>query len=241
MVIVPTLRKPLGSNTGSKPQIGGFKGFKLPAASSPLPKPLSALNSSGAKATKLFEKPADDSPKPIAIVAVQEGTTIVGEGEQAQGPLVIPSKRNANWMHHTRKQPRPTAIADSNSGDVSSPQADESPDAPAQESPSLRDEAIRELKMPGTMAEREQLALDEDIGACAEEAGEDAYERVPVEEFGLAMLRGMGWKDGGPVGRRGRSQVDPESVVQAPRPSLLGLGAKPRPDDSLQPRKNKAS
>ena len=28
-----------------------------------------------------------------------------------------------------------------------------------------------------------------------------AYEAMPIEDFGLAMLRGMGWKEGMGVGR----------------------------------------
>jgi hypothetical protein len=27
------------------------------------------------------------------------------------------------------------------------------------------------------------------------------YERIPVEEFGAALLRGMGWKEGQAIGR----------------------------------------
>jgi len=36
------------------------------------------------------------------------------------------------------------------------------------------------------------------------QATEDNYEKVPVEQFGLALLRGMGWKDGEGVGRTQR-------------------------------------
>jgi len=33
------------------------------------------------------------------------------------------------------------------------------------------------------------------------QATDDDYEKVPIEQFGLAMLRGMGWKDGEGVGK----------------------------------------
>lgn len=33
---------------------------------------------------------------------------------------------------------------------------------------------------------------------------EEDYEQVPVKQFGLALLRGMGWKDGDGVGRTPR-------------------------------------
>ncbi|KAI8319063.1 hypothetical protein GQ54DRAFT_299641 [Martensiomyces pterosporus] len=50
------------------------------------------------------------------------------------------------------------------------------------------------------------------------------------------MLRGMGWREGETIGKY-KSKIDPDSVSNAPRPSLLGLGAKPRPEDTLPPKR----
>ncbi|KAJ1663305.1 hypothetical protein IW140_005156 [Coemansia sp. RSA 1813] len=50
-----------------------------------------------------------------------------------------------------------------------------------------------------------------------------SYERVPVEDFGMMMLRGMGLTES-----KGSTDIQHE---ETPRPSLLGLGAKPRPQD----------
>lgn len=47
---------------------------------------------------------------------------------------------------------------------------------------------------------------------------------MPIEEFGKAMLRGMGWQEGMGVGRN-RRQVDAIEYVR--RPERLGLGAQP--------------
>lgn len=66
----------------------------------------------------------------------------------------------------------------------------------------------------------------------------DAYERVPVEEFGAALLRGMGWKGSDNEGaksngknRSGLSLRSREHAVDvetaAKRPALLGIGANP--------------
>ncbi|XP_016046465.1 G-patch domain and KOW motifs-containing protein isoform X2 [Erinaceus europaeus] len=49
------------------------------------------------------------------------------------------------------------------------------------------------------------------------------YEAVPVEAYGLAMLRGMGWKPGEGIGRTFNQVVKPR--VNALRPKGLGLGA----------------
>lgn len=58
----------------------------------------------------------------------------------------------------------------------------------------------------------------------AETAPEEAnYEAVPVEAYGLAMLRGMGWKPGEGIGRTFNQVVRP--CVNSLRPKGLGLGA----------------
>ncbi|KAG1653064.1 hypothetical protein FOA52_003809 [Chlamydomonas sp. UWO 241] len=50
----------------------------------------------------------------------------------------------------------------------------------------------------------------------------EAYEDMPIEEFGMAMLRGMGWQEGMGVGRN-RKTV--EAIEYLKRPERLGLGA----------------
>ncbi|OBS81144.1 hypothetical protein A6R68_20666 [Neotoma lepida] len=58
----------------------------------------------------------------------------------------------------------------------------------------------------------------------AETAPEEAdYEAVPVEAYGLAMLRGMGWKPGKGIGSTFSQVVKPR--VNSLRPKGLGLGA----------------
>ncbi|CAG2060777.1 unnamed protein product, partial [Timema podura] len=48
------------------------------------------------------------------------------------------------------------------------------------------------------------------------------YERVPVENFGMALLKGMGWKEGKGIGKKPRVV---ETITQVPRPRGVGLGA----------------
>jgi hypothetical protein len=52
------------------------------------------------------------------------------------------------------------------------------------------------------------------------------YDAVPIEEFGAAMLRGMGWKDGEAIGKKRGQQPVKQRVIER-RPDLLGVGAKP--------------
>ncbi|XP_054995463.1 G-patch domain and KOW motifs-containing protein-like [Sorex araneus] len=68
----------------------------------------------------------------------------------------------------------------------------------------------------------------------AESRPEEAnYEAVPVEAYGLAMLRGMGWKPGEGIGRTFSQVVKPR--VNALRPKGLGLGANLVEVQSLAP------
>lgn len=75
----------------------------------------------------------------------------------------------------------------------------------------------------GKVDEAEMYRLD--VATRAEVADEDAYERMPIEQFGKAYLRGYNWKEGDGMGRNGE-QI--EAVEYVPRPQLLGLGAQPK-------------
>eukprot|EP00049_Salpingoeca_infusionum_P019611 m.362684 g.362684 ORF g.362684 m.362684 type:complete len:331 (+) comp20750_c0_seq1:133-1125(+) len=57
----------------------------------------------------------------------------------------------------------------------------------------------------------------------AEDATDDAYASVPVEAFGAALLRGMGWKTGEAIGLTNKGIVEP--IIAKARPKGLGLGA----------------
>lgn len=64
--------------------------------------------------------------------------------------------------------------------------------------------------------------LDEEEGVSDREIEEADYDEIPLEHFGMAMMRGMGWKDGEGIGKKGKSIAPIEAVL---RPKGLGLGA----------------
>ena len=74
----------------------------------------------------------------------------------------------------------------------------------------------------------------EDLARLPEQASLDAYEAMPVAEFGAAMLRGMGWKEGEGIGR---NKEEVKAVEYVKRPTRLGLGAKPNEDAFDLPKK----
>ena len=70
-------------------------------------------------------------------------------------------------------------------------------------------------------------AYKQDIDELPDVATLDDYARVPVSQFGAALLRGMGWKEGTAATRKaGKGLAEPYLPVA--RPALLGIGAKER-------------
>ncbi|KAH8404276.1 hypothetical protein KR215_005381 [Drosophila sulfurigaster] len=70
------------------------------------------------------------------------------------------------------------------------------------------------LVLPALKAD--ELPLD-----GAKESTIDDYDSIPIQQFGLAMLRGMGWKDPPPK-KKGAAPVDDAPFM---RPKGMGLGA----------------
>ncbi|TIC05226.1 hypothetical protein E3Q16_02285 [Wallemia mellicola] len=70
-------------------------------------------------------------------------------------------------------------------------------------------------------------AFKADVAARADESTIDEYERVPVHQFGAALLRGMGWKEGTAASRTRTGPTEP--YLPDSRPALLGIGASARP------------
>lgn len=88
------------------------------------------------------------------------------------------------------------------------------------------DLVIESTRMEGRYDEASSFRAD--VATRPDQASLDAYDAVPVEEFGAALLRGMGWKEGQAIGRAnyGNSTVPKEARVPARRPGFLGIGAK---------------
>ena len=78
------------------------------------------------------------------------------------------------------------------------------------------------LTLP-TLTESE--AFTKDYQSAPDMATLADYDRVPVEAFGAALLRGMGWRDGEGIGSA-RGTKATKTKVPERRPALLGIGAK---------------
>jgi hypothetical protein len=101
--------------------------------------------------------------------------------------------------------------------------------------PLLMQYRIKELD--GVKDEAERLKIEMNIRPDV--ASLDDYANRPVDGFGEALLRGMGWSEGKPIGLNNKGLVEPIEFKKRPG-ERLGLGAKPMatPDFNVK-RKNR--
>ncbi|KAI8373785.1 DExH-box splicing factor binding site-domain-containing protein [Blakeslea trispora] len=86
------------------------------------------------------------------------------------------------------------------------------------------------------------IAMDEaavfrnDVVNRPDETTMEDYENIPVEEFGAALLRGLGWNEGEGIGRNRKNSPAPPPPPVKQREALLGLGAKPEESEGQSQR-----
>ncbi|RCH77491.1 hypothetical protein CU098_002333, partial [Rhizopus stolonifer] len=85
----------------------------------------------------------------------------------------------------------------------------------------------------------ETIVFREDVENRPDETSMEDYENIPVDEFGAALLRGLGWSEGEGIGRNRKNSPAPPPPPVKQREALLGLGAKPEEVDT-QDRRQKA-
>jgi G-patch domain len=157
----------------------------------------------------------------------------------------LPAEAKKRYAQSQEAEPEPTAkmhfglnVIKKKKEDIPAVEAKEEDDqskkdaAPVKER-SLEDAAIQSLLGNTTTntdfvipAVTESEAFERDYGTAPDVPTEADYERIPPEQFGAAMLRGMGWKDGEAIGKR-RGEKLSKIKPNERRPALLGVGAKP--------------
>lgn len=176
--------------------------------------------------------------KPPSFRIVQSLSTHDVEIESVNEEMVIPLPKSALELSRSLKS------AQTNAARIA--RGEETVDAPNLNNANLSDdsgetnrminleESIEISKLPLLLRHRNP-SLDEitderdrfnaDVSSRPDEPHLDHYERVPIEEFGKALLRGMGWKPGAVIGLNGKGLANP--IIHQPRPQRLGLGASP--------------
>ncbi|XP_005112486.1 G-patch domain and KOW motifs-containing protein [Aplysia californica] len=77
---------------------------------------------------------------------------------------------------------------------------------------------LMQNKVPEGFESDEKL----DVGLRPDEPHDADYDQIPIEHFGMAMLRGMGWNESRGIGKKGKVIAPVEAQL---RPKGLGLGA----------------
>uniref|UniRef100_A0A3Q0RNI8 G-patch domain and KOW motifs-containing protein n=1 Tax=Amphilophus citrinellus TaxID=61819 RepID=A0A3Q0RNI8_AMPCI len=104
---------------------------------------------------------------------------------------------------------------------------------PKSESLNLSIPLLMQNKVPEGFEDGDHVKVD----LRPESSTEADYERVPVEAYGLAMLKGMGWKKEEGIGRTFKQDVKP--IEHQLRPKGLGLGADRSAIKDLEPSRHK--
>ncbi|KAK6990314.1 G patch domain and KOW motifs-containing protein [Biomphalaria glabrata] len=77
---------------------------------------------------------------------------------------------------------------------------------------------LMQNKIPDGFESEEKL----DVALRPDEPDEADYDKIPIEQYGMAMLRGMGWNKNRGIGKNAKVVVPIEAQL---RPKGLGLGA----------------
>nr|XP_060619107.1 G-patch domain and KOW motifs-containing protein [Anolis sagrei ordinatus] len=147
--------------------------------------------------------------------------------------LVIPLIQKNQW-----KKPAPLPEADAINGDEAqairelieeSKKSQEQWESGTKPDPTFAIPLLMQNKVPDGFEDGEKV----DVSLRPESSTAADYEEVPVEAYGIAMLKGMGWKAGEGIGRTFKQDVKP--LENRLRPKGLGLGADRSAAQELEP------
>ncbi|OMH79791.1 hypothetical protein AX774_g6787 [Zancudomyces culisetae] len=184
----------------------------------------------------------------IVYLSNVEGNKYIGsDGTDINAPLVIKVAENANWVHdriiESRKK-NEEAETDGKSGGIDGDiNSDGEPRVEEQEYGLQTTEKTKrqkggvgngengavESESFGMREQREKTAYKKDIERIDAEMTLDGYKKVKVEDFGEALLRGMGWEEEEDDDDKGNKKQEEKL-----RPSMLGLGASLPPPEVVK-------
>lgn len=145
-------------------------------------------------------------------------------GDDQDGVMVAGNmKYGLNTKPNSKPKHKQTLSGDSDWSLISKTDSDDGVLVPRLDEHQLR----RQPKVPNIGAAFDEEGAYEDYVERAPDAPSFSdYEKVPVEGFGLAMLKGMGFKETDDKKDGGKDKKGETAPVKR-RPALLGIGAKP--------------
>lgn len=203
-----------------EPKKAGFSGFQLKKS----------INNTQGRPSKPFGFSKDDDEdlkeeKIDTFDSNEGGAFSKKEGPKVkEGPLVIQNQGNSNWRAKAQQRFKPDA--EKSLKEVESKKLEYGINYLKKgDDEKEKKEALKESQgKPILSHDQDTLSFKEDVESRPDMATLEDYEKIPVESFGAAMLRGMGWKE---------DKEDPEEkskkkpvIPVAQRTMYLGLGAK---------------
>ncbi|ORY46399.1 hypothetical protein BCR33DRAFT_715497 [Rhizoclosmatium globosum] len=217
------------------------------------PETLPPASTAFSDATTTKKARADTDADTIEGILSVEGGSVLGsfDAEKTKAPLVIPLKL-VNEEPGSRPSPAPSTESTASLASILSARAGtkwglqlRAPSSSLAASPltnSSENDALNKDNEPDTHPRtkgyrrsfecinllpllnypKEKYLYD--LSLRPEEATLEDFEQVPIEDFGIAMLRGMGYKDEVEDEKKKNKK---DFVFSKPRPNLLGLGAEP--------------
>ncbi|KDO27972.1 hypothetical protein SPRG_07249 [Saprolegnia parasitica CBS 223.65] len=207
-----------------------LKGKKKPAVAAPA--------GGGFRVEKEAAAPAS---KDLVLGFGTSGKALLKDPVAAKAKLVIPLIEQT-WTEKGATEADSAAaealLADIRSSAMGESAEDSTMVIPVAKKPAVGDDApiLFRNKLPGLenlTNENDKFKHDISMRPDDMDIHSDAYEAVPIEEFGAALLRGMGWS--------GKDRVQPTGSKVQMRHQRLGLGATPKPPmpgDSKKKKRN---
>ena len=181
---------------------------------------LTGMSGSG---LELKDNKSASAPKSIAV---QDNTFEVGTGRRRKAPSFLPTEeeivKDDERFETAERIGGKGEIAQA--GEVQYGLTKMGPkDGDAHPGDGAAARGVQDSFIGKSLAEKELQAFKEDVEDLPEQSTMEDYESMPIEDFGAAMLRGMGWEEGKPIGRNASGLVS--AVEFVPRGGRLGLGA----------------
>jgi G patch domain and KOW motifs-containing protein len=210
----------------------------------------------------------DDTNNNQSVVAAFFGAEVKGEGDPAtdpllshgvvpQEPLVIPVAANKSKFMIRRRSDADAAVDDderaaqalANDSAMSALQGGSAttrgisiPVASSSSAPNKHNNQDKDVDDDDDMDNKEDRLYQKELQMLPTELTEtdDAYDRVPIADFGAALLRGMGWRDDDEGDakhhQKNIKRGENEEPTALPRPHRLGLGAIPKATEEINHR-----
>ncbi|XP_043277517.1 G-patch domain and KOW motifs-containing protein [Venturia canescens] len=215
------------------------------------------------KSTLKIQPPVEEKKVEYIEYVDEESIKIVGKEEKADGPLVIPLLGSKTWhdriLNKTDADIFETRAKNKQNGNTmpivnGNVRINEDDTLPMDVSKIKKEEPEETDKIPTSLEEQAANEIIADLhgkdvkvedpnltvpaaenGALegTKESTLEDYEEIPIDAFGLAMLRGMGWKPEEGIGKNAKLVT---ASLPELRPRGMGLGA-----DKVTLQKQKAS